>query len=174
MTPGTSRTLMGCELQAPTTTERPWPWLARSTPQPAATVLCDLPAAFPRWRWQDAPRLRPRAHHIAQAHAALRALATALQHGNAAVLADLLALRHRELAMAYPGHPPLLPPIDGLKWQWPGLDDFRLLPQAGGRLHEAVDRQGRPALAAFDRQGQRQRDWPLRLAYLDRRWTVVR
>lgn len=183
--PAVVRTLAQCEWSLPAGQV---PELA-SAPQVRTDV--DLPIAFPRWRWLDAPPAQPGKALEQQALAFVQGLALDLSRGQVEGFMAATRLRNEELALAYQrdgeseqarlrnalaqGYA-----ARGLKWPPPQADAFRLRPLAGGRLLEALvaspvpGASPQPALAsAPDAQG-RQWSLPLRLAWVENRFYVLR
>lgn len=159
--PAASRSLMHCELS--------------SAEADGASASCVLPPLFPRWRWQDAPPVSPQGRRLMQAHRLLRTLAALLQQGACDALRELLAWRLEELSQAYrtPARLPE-PPPPGHQWRCPPAHRLRLRAVAGGRLHEALSVDGRPALACVDAHGHARQWWPVRLACIGGRWLPLR
>jgi len=146
-----------------------------------------LPVSFPRWRWADAPPLPsplpPEIH--AQALAFVTGLAEDLSRGQTDAFMNACRLRSEEVAVAYQRNPEtertrlreaLLEGYasQGLQWPAPQAEGLALRPLAGGRLVEAVGPDGSPVLqSAPDAEGK---VWalPLRLAWVENRFYVLR
>lgn len=146
-----------------------------------------LPVSFPRWRWLDAPPLPVSlpAEVRSQALAFVAGLADDLGRGQTDNFMNACRLRSEELAVAYQRDPEserarlreaLLEGSAAQNLKWPAVDadGFGLRPLAGGRLLEALGPDGSPALqSAPDAQGRR---WalPLRLAWVENRFYILR
>ncbi len=146
-----------------------------------------LPVSFPRWRWLDAPQLpAPLPPEIqAQALAFIAGLAEDLGRGQTDSFMSACRLRTEELAVAYQRNPEterarlreaLLEGYASQSLQWPApeAEELALRPLAGGRLLEALGPDGSAALqSAPDAEGRR---WalPLRLAWVENRFYVLR
>lgn len=146
-----------------------------------------LPVSFPRWRWLEAPPLpSPLPPEVrAQALAFVAGLADDLGRGQTDSFMTACRLRSEELAVAYQRDPEsererlreaLLERYASQNLKWPAIeaDSFALRPLAGGRLLEALGADGGPALqSAPDADGRR---WalPLRLAWVENRFYVLR
>ncbi len=145
----------------------------------------DLPIAFPRWRWFDAPPVPEPEALLPQAAAYLQGLALGLARGDPEPLVLAARLRFEELALAYQRNladdvgrlrlqvqqwhakAPLQPPM-------PKADALLLRPLAGGRLLECLTSDGLlPALHSPVAGGGRIA-WPLRLAVIEGRFYVIR
>lgn len=148
-------------------------------------VEVDLPLAFPRWRWLDAPVLTPGKPLQQQALAFVQNLALDLSRGQTEEFLKATRSRTGELAQAYQRDAAseeirmrsALEQGYALKpsqWAPPQAADFCLRAVANGRLMECLRADGTPALAsAPDDQGVR---WalPLRLAWADGQIYVMR
>lgn len=145
----------------------------------------DLPIAFPRWRWFDAPAVPEPQALLAQAATYLQGLALGLARGDPEPLVLAARLRFEELAQAYQrnladdvgrlrlqvqrwhAQAPLQPPM-------PKADALLLRPLAGGRLLECLTPDGQlPALHSPVAGGGRIA-WPVRLAVIEGRFYVIR
>jgi hypothetical protein len=144
----------------------------------------DLPIAFPRWRWLDAPPIAEPREMLAQAAGFLQGLALGLARGDPEPLVQAARLRFEELAQAYQrnladdvgrfrvqvqqlhAQAPLQPTM-------PKADALLLRPLAGGRLLECLAPDGQPALQSPVAGGGRI-TWPVRLAAIEGRFYVVR
>lgn len=144
----------------------------------------ELPIAFPRWRWLDAPVVNePRA--LAGAVATyLQGLALGLARGDPEPLVLAARLRFEELAQAYQRN--LADDVGRLRLQiqqWhaqeplqptmPQADALLLRPIAGGRLLECLTLDGQPVLQSPLANGGRIA-WPVRLAAIEGRFYVIR
>jgi hypothetical protein len=144
----------------------------------------DLPIAFPRWRWFDAPPVAEPNELLGAAATFLQGLALGLARGDPEPLVLAARLRFEELAQAYQRS--LADDVG--RWrlhlqQWharaalvptvPKADTLRLRPLAGGRLLECLDAAGEPALQSPLAGGGRIA-WPVRLAVIEDRFYVVR
>ncbi|WP_077035846.1 hypothetical protein [Pelomonas sp. KK5] len=146
-----------------------------------------LPVSFPRWRWLDAPMHQeaPSAELHAQCAAFLATLAEDLSRGQTDVFMNACRLRTEELAAAYQRNveternrlrEALLEGYasQGLQWPAPKAEELFLRPLANGRMLEALGPDGAPALqSAPDEEGK---SWalPLRLAWVENRFYVLR
>lgn len=144
----------------------------------------DLPIAFPRWRWFDAPVIAEPRELLAPAAAYLQTIALGLARGDPEPLLLAARLRFEELALAYQrnladdvgrlrlqvqqahGQAPLQPVM-------PKADTLLLRPVAGGRLLECLTPDGQPALHSPLAGGGRLA-WPVRLAAIEGRFYVIR
>lgn len=173
--------------QSRTLAECAWTLAAgQGAPRPVQSLIeVDLPLAFPRWRWLDAPVVATAKTLQPQALALVQDLAAQLCRGQVDPFMALTRLRNEELALAYQrdsaseqarlrnallhGHA-----AQSVQWPLPQLDAFRLRAVAGGRLLECLGADALPALrSAPDAQG---RCWtlPLRLAWVENRFYVLR
>lgn len=143
----------------------------------------ELPIAFPRWRWLDAPVLDDPSPLLGAAAAYLQGIALGLARGDPEPLLLALRLRLEELAQAYQhnladsvgrlrlqvqqlhARAPLLPAM-------PKADQLLLRPLAGGRLLECLTPDGRPVLHSPVAGGRI--DWPMRLAFIEGRFYAIR
>jgi hypothetical protein len=144
----------------------------------------DLPIAFPRWRWFDAPVVTE-PHELTGAVATyLQGLALGLARGDPEPLVLAARLRLEELAQAYQRN--LADDVGRLRLQiqqWhaqqplqptvPTAATLLLRPLAGGRLLECLTLEGQPALQSPLAGGGRIA-WPLRLATIEGRFYVIR
>lgn len=144
----------------------------------------DLPIAFPRWRWFDAPAVADVREFHAPATAFLQGLAIGLARGDPEPFVQAARLRFEELAQAYQHN--LADDVGRFRvqvQQWhakaplqptmPKADALLLRPLAGGRLLECLTPEGQPLLQSPLAGGGRVA-WPLRLAVIDGRFYVVR
>jgi len=144
----------------------------------------DLPIAFPRWRWFDAPLAEDPASLLAPAATFLQGLALGLARGDPEPLVQAARLRFEELAQAYQRN--LADDVGRLRVQvqqlhaqaplkpaMPTADALCLRPLAGGRLFECLTPGGEPVLQSPTAGGGRVA-WPLRLAAIEGRFYVLR
>jgi hypothetical protein len=143
----------------------------------------DLPIAFPRWRWLDAPPVSDTAALLDAAASFLQAVVLGLQRGDAEPLLQAVRLRFDELAQAYQREPAeemarlrlavqqqhALAP---LAFPMPAADALLLRPVAGGRLLECLRPDGQAALQCPRDGGV----WalPLRVAVIEGRFYGLR
>ncbi len=143
----------------------------------------ELPIAFPRWGWLDAPMVDLTAELLVSAAAFLQTIALGLARGDAEPLLLAQRLRLEELALAYQRDladdvgklrlqvqrlhalGPLTPPM-------PQADTLLLRPLAGGRLLECLNLDGQAALHSPVAGGRV--EWPLRLAVVEGRFYAMR
>jgi hypothetical protein len=144
----------------------------------------DLPIAFPRWRWFDAPVVTEPRELLGAAAAYLQGLALGLARGDSEALVQAARLRFEEVAQAYQRN--MADDVSRLHLQiqqWhaqeplqptmPQADKLLLRPLAGGRLLECLTLDGQPALQSPLAGGGRVA-WPVRLAAIDGRFYVIR
>ena len=144
----------------------------------------ELPIAFPRWRWFDAPVVSQPQALLPQAAAFLQGIALGLARGDPEPLVLAARLRFEELAQAYQRN--LADDVGRLRLQvqqWhakaplmplmPTSETLRLREVAGGRLLECLTPEGQPALLTAVAGGGRI-SWPVRLAVIEGRFYVVR
>jgi hypothetical protein len=144
----------------------------------------DLPIAFPRWRWLDAPPVADPQALTAAAATYLQGLALGLARGDPEPLVLAARLRFEELAQAYQRD--LADDVGRLRLQvqqWhareplqptmPKADALMLRPLAGGRLLECLTLEGHAALQSPLAGGGRIA-WPLRLVVIEERFYVIR
>lgn len=144
----------------------------------------ELPIAFPRWRWLDAPPVADAMALLPEAAAYLQGIALGLARGDPEPLLAAARLRLEELAQAY--QRPLADDAGRLRLQlkqahalaplqpgMPKADTLRLRPLAGGRLLECLTPAGEPALSC-PRPGGGSLAWPMRLAHIEGRFYVLR
>jgi hypothetical protein len=152
------------------------------------SVSADLPVAFGRWAWEDAPVITLDDATIAEAVGVLESIVDALFGGDLARMMDLVKVRWAEVDRAYPGRndaddraslgtwlaelasqPHRRTPLRS------SLHDFRLV--AGGRVIECVDEDYMPSVRI--RQEIEPDRWvetpyPVYLARIGNALTVVR
>ena len=146
-----------------------------------------LPVAFPRWRWLDAPPLTPSAPERQQLLAALQRLAFDLARGHADSLVAACRLKLEELDLAYQrpaGHgAAALRALVQQRWEAgalaslapPTAETLLLRRVADGRLLDALNPLGAPALGtANDDAGPGNVAWPLRLTLIEGKVYVLR
>ena len=144
----------------------------------------DLPIAFPRWRWLDAPVITDVAALKQDAAAYLLEIALGLARGNPEPLIGAARLRLEELAAAY--QRPLADDVARLRQQvqrlhalqplkpaLPSAAKLLLRPVADGRLLECLGSDGQPLLQSPVAGGGVQY-WPLRIAAVEGRFYVLR
>jgi hypothetical protein len=146
--------------------------------------LVELPIAFPRWRWLDAPVIAETPTLKAEIAAYLLSVAVGLSRGDPEPLVQAARLRFEELAQAYQRnvaddvgrfrvHIQQLHAAAPLKPALPSAAKMLLRPIAGGRLLECLAPGGGPLLNSKVAGGG-VASWPLRLASVDGRFYVVR
>lgn len=149
-------------------------------------VDVQLPVAFPRWRWLDAPPvgLNPAVQRQILEFVQLQAIE--LLHGNPEALLGAAKLRFDELALAYQqtsaqlsqrfrDHLQGLYAAKALKIVPPPADQLVLRPLAGGRLIECLAPLGGPVLRTQNEDpALPDHAWPLRLAMVEGNIYVLR
>ena len=156
----------------------------------APTVLHEelqLPVAFPRWRWLDAPAIAPTAPDRQQLLALLQRLAFDLARGQADSLVDACRLKLEEIDVAYQrpaGHgAAALRALVQQRWETgalpslepPTAETLLLRRVADGRLLDALNPLGAPALGtANDDVTPGNVAWPLRLTLIEGKAYVLR
>ena len=144
----------------------------------------DLPIAFPRWRWLDAPVVEDLASAKAQAVKFLQRLAVDLARGDPESFVSAARLRFEEVALAYQRNPAdeigrwrvqvqALRAKAGFKPFLPSMETLQLRPVAAGRLLECLTADGQPALRGTGSDGS-QLSWPVRVAQIEGRLHVLR
>ncbi len=144
----------------------------------------DLPIAFPRWRWLDAPVVPAPSELLGPAATYLQGLALGLLRGDVEPLLLAARLRFEELAQAYQRnladevgrfrrHIQQLHAAQPLQPAMPKADALLLRPLAGGRLLECLRPDGQPLLQS-PIAGGGSMSWPLRLAVIEGRFYVIR
>jgi hypothetical protein len=147
----------------------------------------DLPIAFPRWRWLDAPPVADVAELLPQALVFVQGLALGLARGDPEPLIQAARLRFEELAQAYQrsvaddvgrfrAHLQQLQALSPLQPVMPKAGAMLLRALAGGRLLECLTPAGQPVLHSPlpAAAGGGQAAWPLRLALVEGRFYVLR
>ena len=144
----------------------------------------DLPIAFPRWRWLDAPVVTETPALKKDAAAFLLEIALGLSRGNPEPLIQASRLRLEELALAY--QRPLVDDVarlrqyiqqlhaqQALKLALPAVGNLLLRPVAGGRMLECLTPEGQVLLQSTAAGGGQLR-WPIRMAAVEGRFYVLR
>jgi hypothetical protein len=144
----------------------------------------ELPIAFPRWRWLDAPVIADVAGLKKDIATYLLEIAVGLIKGNPEPLIQASRLRLEELALAYDRN--LADDVARLRSQvlaWhaaqplkpdlPAPGKMLLRPVAGGRLLECLTTDGAPMLRS-PLAGGGSVTWPMRLAAVEGRFYVLR
>lgn len=146
----------------------------------------ELPVAFPRWRWLDAPVIALNAVAQRLILEFLQQLATELSRGNPEPLLAAARLRFEELALAYQhnaaegmqrfrAHLQTLFEQKALKIVPPLGETLVLRPVAGARLIECLDPLGAPVLRTQnDDATVGNQAWPIRLAMVEGKIYVLR
>jgi len=144
----------------------------------------DLPIAFPRWRWLDAPAVPEPRELLGPAASFLQGLALGLLRGDLEPLVLAARLRFEEVAQAYQRnladdvarfrqHLLGLHAAAPLQPAMPKADALLLRPLAGGRLLECLRPDGQPVLQS-PLAGGGTLMLPLRLAVIEGRFYVIR
>ena len=144
----------------------------------------DLPIAFPRWRWLDAPVISDSPTLLKDLAAYLLPIAVGLAKGDAEPLIQASRLRLDELALAYQRnladdvarlrqHIQALHAAQALKPALPAAGKIQLRFVAGGRLVECLTTEG-SALLQSPVAGGGTVTWPLRIAAVEGRFYVLR
>ncbi len=144
----------------------------------------DLPIAFPRWRWLDAPVIAVTDALKEELADYLLKIALGLCRGNPEPLIQASRLRLEELAQAYQrnlaedvtrlrAHLLQLHEAQALKPALPTSAKMLLRPVAGGRLLECLAPDGLPLLRSPCAGGS-QIMWPLRIAAIGGEFYVLR
>jgi len=142
-----------------------------------------LPVSFPRWRWLEAPLVGHMPNLPDQARSYVLSLATSLEGGDPEPFLAAVRLRTEELAVAYQEDPRestqrlrrfLHGAFDAGRLRWQPLDDMVLRRVAGGRLLECLSAQGAPALCTQADADGRTLALPLRMAFVENRFYVLR
>ncbi len=171
---------------ARTLAEISWAPVADEVTEVPATLRrsAELPIGFPRWRWLDAPVVADPSLCLAPAASFLQGLALGLARGDPEPLLMAARLRFEELAQAYQHE--LADDVGRFRVQvqqqhasqplrplMPKADALLLRPVAGGRLLECLTPAGEPALQSPLAGGGRAH-WPVRLAFIEGRFYVLR
>jgi hypothetical protein len=149
-------------------------------------VDVELPVAFPRWRWLDAPQivLNPIVQRQILEFVQLQAIE--LLHGNPEAMLGVAKLRFDELALAYQhsaqqgmqrfrDHLQQLYADKALKIVPPAAEELVLRPLLGGRLIECLSPLGEPVLRTQnDDPALPEHSWPVRLAMVEGKIYVLR
>jgi hypothetical protein len=146
--------------------------------------VVDLPIAFPRWRWLDAPAVAAPNELLGPVAAFLQGIALGLARGDPEPMVLAARLRFEELAQAYQRN--LADDVGRFRLQvqqlhakarlaptMPKADALLLRPLAAGRLLECLTPAGEPVLQS-PVAGDGRIAWPLRLAVIEGRFYVVR
>lgn len=146
----------------------------------------DLPVAFPRWRWFDAPPVTVDAALSRQVLEFVQQLALELGRGNPEPFVTAARLRFEELALAYQTAPAdaMQRFRDQLQARFaakalaivpPNAEDLLLRPVAGARLVECLSPLGGPVLRTQNQDAAAGNTaWPMRLAIVEGRIYVLR
>lgn len=146
-------------------------------------VDVQLPVSFPRWRWLEAPAVADPSGLPPQAVAYLRPLADSLAAGDPEPFLTAVRLRTDEIAAAYQQDPReatarlrqhLVACFEAGRLRWQPLDALLLRPVAGGRLLECLSPEGQPALCTETDDDGRSLALPLRMAFLESHFYVLR
>ena len=163
-----------------------WAPVAEDVSEVPASVrrAVDLPIAFPRWRWLEAPVVDDPQSLRAPIAAYLQGLAVGLMRGDVEPLLLAARLRLEDLAQAYQRS--LADDVGRLRLQvqqlharsplkpvMPKADTLCLRAVAGGRLLECLTPEGTPALQSPLADGGRV-EWPVRVAVIEGRFYVLR
>ena len=136
-----------------------------------------LPTAFPRWRWLDAPPVADAAALRPLVAGFLLEIALGLARGNPEPWLQATRLRLEEQATAY--QRPLADDVARLRRHLAGLQalpaaaQLQLRPVAGGRLLDCLASDGGPALRGSLADGA-QLAWPARVAVVEGSCYVLR
>ena len=173
------------DAQARTLAELDWSPTAGTTFEAPLALRQDLqlPVSFPRWRWLEAPFVADLAGLPEQARAYVQPLADSLAAGNPEPFLTAVRLRTEEIAVAYQQDPHdatgrlrqhLLAAFEAGRLRWQPLDALVLRPVAGARLLECLSAEGLPALCTETDDEGRSLALPLRMAFLESRFYVLR
>jgi hypothetical protein len=150
------------------------------------TIDVDLPVAFPRWRWLDAPPIAINAAVQRQILEFIQLQAIELLHGNPEAMLGVAKLRFDELAIAYQqtaqqgmqrfrDHLQGLYAGKALKIVPPAAEQLVLRPVLGGRLIECLSPLGGPVLRTQnDDPALPDHTWAVRLAMVEGKIYVLR
>lgn len=144
----------------------------------------ELPIAFPRWRWLDAPPVPDSPTLKKDVAAFLLEIAVGLARGQPEPFIQATRLRLEDLAQAYQrsladdvarlrAHLQALHAAQPLKPVLPSAAKLMLRPVAGGRLIECLSGDGLPVLRS-PVSGGGTVAWPIRLAAIDGRFYGLR
>jgi len=150
----------------------------------ALRTRVELPIAFPRWRWLDAPVVGETPTLRQELAAYLLPVALGLARGNPEPFIQATRLRLEDLASAYQRnladevgrlrvHLQSLHAEQALKPVLPSAAKLLLRPVAGGRLVECLAGDGTPFLQTELGGGARVA-WPLRVAMVEGKFYVLR
>jgi hypothetical protein len=146
----------------------------------------DLPVAFPRWRWLDAPVINLTPPVLRQVLEFVQQQALELSRGNPEPMLAAAKLRFDELALAYQhtaaqgvqrfrDHLQRLYADKALKIVPPTAEELVLRPVLGGRLVECLSPLGGPVLRTQNEDpALANHSWPLRLAMVEGKIYVLR
>lgn len=149
-------------------------------------VDADLPVAFPRWRWLDAPVVNLTPPVQRQILEFVQGQAIELSRGNPEPMLAVAKLRFDELALAYQhtaaqgmqrfrDHLQRLYADKALKVVPPAAEALVLRPILAGRLIECLSPLGGPVLRTQnDGAAQANHSWPVRLAMVEGKIYVLR
>lgn len=150
------------------------------------SIDVELPVAFPRWRWLDAPVIAVNAAVQRQILEFVQLQAIELLHGNPEAMLAAAKLRYDELAVAYQqnvaqvtqrfrDHLQSLFAAKALKIVPPAAEQLVLRPLLGGRLIECISPLGGPVLRTQnDDPTLPEHAWPIRLAMVEGKIYVLR
>jgi hypothetical protein len=150
------------------------------------SVDVDLPVAFPRWRWLDAPPINLTPPVQRQILEFVQNQALELSRGNPEPMLAVAKLRFDELALAYQhsaaagmqrfrDHLQRLYADKALKIVPPAAEELVLRPLLGGRLIECLAPLGGPVLRTQNEAAQQaNHGWPVRLAMVEGKIYVLR
>lgn len=144
----------------------------------------DIPVAFPRWRWLDAPVVEVTPALAEPIARFLQEIALGLARGDAEVFLSSARVRFEELALAYQrpladdlarwrARVQLLQAQKALRPPLPTAATLRMRSCAGGRLIECLGVDGLPALRCARPDGSLMW-WPVRVAAVDGRFYALR
>lgn len=144
----------------------------------------ELPIAFPRWRWLDAPQINLTETLKSELAVYVLNIAAGLNRGDPDPLLLASRLRLEELAQAYQRtaseevirfkqHLQQLHAAQALKPVLPQISRMLLRIIAGGRLIECLNSEGGPLLQS-PVEGGATAAWPLRIASIEGRFYVLR
>lgn len=146
----------------------------------------DLPVAFPRWRWLDAPVLSLGAPLQRLVLEFVQQLALELSRGHPDAMLGAARLRFEELALAYQHSAAegmqrfrdrlqKLHEEKALKVIPPAHEELVLRPLAGGRLLECLGPLGAPVLRTQNDEAKTANQaWPIRVAVVEGKVYVLR